>query len=59
MEQNYFILHEKKGKFKTTHRKNEEKCEFESLGVSPYVLKGVPKSCFDPNHTITHFGFCD
>jgi hypothetical protein len=41
------------GKFKTTHRKSEEKCEFESLGVSPCVSKGVPKSCFDPNHTTT------
>jgi len=32
----------KKGKSKITHRKNEENCEFESLGVNICVPKGVP-----------------
>jgi hypothetical protein len=42
LEQIYFIWHEKKGKSETSHEKNEEKCEFGSLGMSFNVPKGVP-----------------
>jgi hypothetical protein len=34
LEQNYFIWHKKKKKFKTSHKENEKKGEFESLKVS-------------------------
>ncbi len=43
----FHLTWEKKVECKTGHGKNEEKGEFGSLGVSPYVSKGVPQSCLD------------
>jgi hypothetical protein len=37
----------KKGEFKTSNRKNEEKDEFEYLKMSPWCSKGVSQLCFD------------
>jgi hypothetical protein len=33
----------KKGKFKTDHKENEEKGEFESFGSESLCFKGVPQ----------------
>ncbi len=50
MEQNYFIWHEKKRKFKTSLRKSEEKGEFESPNNESLVFqRGFP------NHAWTQY----
>ncbi len=53
MEQNYFISHEeKKGKSKTSQRKNEEKGEFESPRNESLVFqKGYPNHAWNLLHS--------
>jgi hypothetical protein len=43
----YFIWHEKKKKFKTSHRFYEEKDEFGRPRNESYVSNGVPQSCLE------------
>jgi hypothetical protein len=43
----YFFSHEKKVKFKTHHKKNEEKGEFENLQNESLYFNGGTPSCLD------------
>jgi threonine/homoserine/homoserine lactone efflux protein len=55
LEQNYFIWHgKKKGKSKTSHKKNGKNGEFERPKSKSLVSKGVLESCLDPN-TLSFF----
>ncbi len=48
----FHLTGKKKVECKTSHGKSEEKGEFGSLGVSPYVSKGGTPIMFGPNCTI-------